>query len=229
MYKSLLDDYNNFIEEEPKGSGIIKSRQPSTQSKDPLEMLKQWTKIIKDSGQRARSNIKPIEEAPQLASKAVAPATEETGPVVTEEASPATSMFDVDIEQGFSLPVYKGSNNEYVSLARGAASRYGVPEDLFLKLVQQESGWKPSIKSSAGAVGLAQLMPGTAQYLGVNPLNPEQNLDGGARYLKEQYDKFGSWSLALAAYNAGPGAVEKYNGIPPYKETQHYVKTILGS
>jgi len=94
--------------------------------------------------------------------------------------------------------------------------------------VQQESGWNPRAKSHAGALGLAQLMPFTARQLGVNPHDPKQNLEGGARYLKQQYNKFRSWRLALAAYNAGPEAVSKYNGVPPYKETRNYVKKIMG-
>ena len=121
---------------------------------------------------------------------------------------------------------YRG---KYLQLARNAARKHGVPEDLFLRLVQQESNWNPKAKSHKGALGLAQLMPATARYLRVNPLDPAQNLEGGARYLKEQYRKFGSWRLALAAYNAGPGAVEKYGGVPPFKETRNYVKIILGS
>jgi soluble lytic murein transglycosylase-like protein len=76
---------------------------------------------------------------------------------------------------------------------------------------------------------LAQLMPATARTLGVDPHDPRQNLEGGARFLRAMYDKFGSWRLALAAYNAGPGAVEKHAGIPPFKETKNYVKVILGS
>ncbi len=120
---------------------------------------------------------------------------------------------------------YKGA---YLELARAAARKHGVPEELFLRLVQQESGWNPGAVSNKGATGLAQLMPGTAARLGVDPTVPEQNLEGGARYLRMMYDKFGSWRLALAAYNAGPGAVEKYDGIPPYTETKNYVVAILG-
>lgn len=114
----------------------------------------------------------------------------------------------------------------YIDAAKEAAGRYGVPDVLFLSLVQQESGWNRNAKSPVGAIGLAQLMPGTAMDLNVNPHDPIQNLDGGARYLREQFDRFGSWRLALAAYNAGPGAVQKYNGVPPYKETRNYVKRI---
>ena len=121
---------------------------------------------------------------------------------------------------------YKG---QYLSMAKSAAQRHGIPQDLFLKLVQQESGWNPKALSHKGAIGLAQLMPQTASLLGVDPHDPQQNLEGGARYLAQQYRKFRSWRLALAAYNAGPGAVEKYNGVPPFDETQNYVKVIWGS
>ncbi len=129
-----------------------------------------------------------------------------------------------------SSPRYDGRyKGQYVNLARQAARRHGIPEDLFLRLVQQESNWNPRARSHKGAIGLAQLMPATARYLRVDPKDPAQNLEGGARYLKEQYRKFGSWRLALAAYNAGPGAVEKHGGVPPYRETRNYVKKIWGS
>ena len=127
-------------------------------------------------------------------------------------------------------PQYRGRyKGIYLGMARDAARRHGVPEDLFLRLVQQESGWNPNARSHKGAMGLAQLMPQTARVLGVDPKDPGQNLEGGARYLKQQFVKFKDWRLALAAYNAGPGAVEKHGGVPPYRETKNYVKIIWGS
>jgi soluble lytic murein transglycosylase-like protein len=131
--------------------------------------------------------------------------------------------------EGADIPTYRGNyKGEYLEVAKAAARKHGVPEDLFLRLVQQESGWNPVAVSTKGATGLAQLMPGTAEKLGVDIADPEENLDGGARYLRMMFDKFGTWELALAAYNAGPGAVEQHNGIPPYAETENYVKAILG-
>ena len=120
---------------------------------------------------------------------------------------------------------YRG---EFLTMAKQAARKYGVPEDMFLRLVQQESGWNHGAVSPKGAMGLAQLMPGTAARLGVDASDPQQNLEGGARYLAMMFNRFGSWKLALAAYNAGPQAVEKYGGIPPYAETKGYVAAILG-
>lgn len=126
-------------------------------------------------------------------------------------------------------PEYRGKyKGVYLALAREAANRHGIPADLFLRLIQQESGWNAGARSHKGAMGLAQLMPATARNLGVDPNNPTENLEGGARYLKRQFQTFGTWRLALAAYNAGPGAVKKYGGIPPYKETRNYVKIIAG-
>ena len=117
----------------------------------------------------------------------------------------------------------------FLDFARAAANRHDIPADLFLRLVQQESAWNPRAESRAGAQGLAQLMPVTARQLGVSdPWDPRQNLDGGARYLSHQFRTFGRWDLALAAYNAGPEAVRRHGGVPPYAETEHYVKVVLG-
>lgn len=137
-----------------------------------------------------------------------------------------SSIVELDIAPN--IPAYRGRKSEFTPHARSAARRYGIPEDLFLRLVQQESGWNPSARSHKGATGLAQLMPGTAARLGVNPHDPVQNLNGGARYLRMMYNQFGNWRLALAAYNAGPAAVSKYGGIPPYRETRNYVRIIAG-
>ena len=135
--------------------------------------------------------------------------------------------FDPD---GQTIPRFEGRySGPWLEVARAAARRHGVPEDLFLRLVQQESGWNPQAISHAGAIGLAQLMPGTAQILGVDPTDPVANLEGGARYLAEQFRTFRRWDHALAAYNAGPEAVRDHGGIPPYRETQDYVRIILGS
>ncbi len=109
------------------------------------------------------------------------------------------------------------------------AARYDLSPSLIEALVWQESRWRPNAVSHAGARGLAQLMPGTARYLGVDPDDPMQNLEGGARYLREQLDRFdGNLEKALAAYNAGPGRVIRANGIPNIRETRNYVAAIMG-
>lgn len=117
---------------------------------------------------------------------------------------------------------------DYRELARQIAQEEGVDPDLFTRLIEAESSFRPNVTSPAGAIGLAQLMPGTAQELGVDPFDPVQNLRGGARYYRQQLDRFGDPAIALAAYNAGPGRVQQYGGIPPFEETQNYVARILG-
>jgi hypothetical protein len=116
----------------------------------------------------------------------------------------------------------------YTDLFAAAAQKYGVPASLLSAVAKQESGYDPKAVSHAGAQGLMQLMPGTAQRLGVtDPFDPAQSVDGAARMLRDLTQRFGSTELALAAYNAGPGAVLKYQGIPPYPETQRYVRNVL--
>ncbi|GAB5352797.1 Membrane-bound lytic murein transglycosylase F [Qipengyuania sp. 483] len=109
------------------------------------------------------------------------------------------------------------------------AARFDLSPSLIEAMVWQESRWRHDARSPAGARGLAQLMPGTARDLGVDPGDPFANLEGGARYLRQQLDRFdGDLEKALAAYNAGPGRVERANGIPRIRETQLYVASIMG-
>ena len=114
-----------------------------------------------------------------------------------------------------------------LELADAAADRYGLPRELVRSVMAAESGFQPLAISPKGAIGLMQLMPGTAQALGADAHDPAQNVDAGARYLRDLLEKY-NYGLrhALAAYNAGPGAVDKYNGVPPYRETINYIGRI---
>lgn len=130
----------------------------------------------------------------------------------------------------FNGDISKEGSEKLARLIEGTANMYGVDPYLVAALVSQESGFYANAVSPVGALGLGQLMPGTARDLGVNPHIPKENLDGCVRYLAQNLD---TWShtkdpvaLALASYNAGPGAVARFGGIPPYEETRHYVAVI---
>jgi soluble lytic murein transglycosylase-like protein len=153
--------------------------------------------------------------ASQLASATAAPAaTTATAATATPMAATGASELPADVPYGAEITA--------------AAKKYGLDPALLAGLVKQESGFNPTAGSPAGARGLTQLMPGTAAGLGVTDvLDPVQSLEGGAKYLRQQLDAFGGdVTRALAAYNAGPGAVQRYGGVPPYAETQNYVRAV---
>ncbi len=144
----------------------------------------------------------------------------------TSSTSTEAAVADV----GATAPSSSSSvSGKFSELIAAAAEKFDVDANLIQAVIKAESNFNPKAVSSSGALGLMQLMPSTAESLGVDdPLDPEQNIFGGTKFLHRLLDKYkNDVSLALAAYNAGPGAVDKYGGIPPYAQTQTYVKRVL--
>jgi soluble lytic murein transglycosylase-like protein len=173
------------------------------------------------TAQTASTSAGSNDFAARLASVTGGPATAATG------ATTATGTTGAIGSTGAANPAGTGANTPYAAEIDAAAKKYNVDPALLRALIRQESNFNPNAGSPAGARGLTQLMPGTAAALGVDPSVPAQAIEGGAKYLRQQLDKFGKPELALAAYNAGPGAVQKYGGIPPYAETQNYVRKVM--
>jgi len=164
---------------------------------------------VREPGRRCQLVVKSSKKAkPKPASTKTSPGTKSTGG--SRSKDPARY-------------------SRYNSLIGEAARLYQLPESFIRAVMRVESDFNPSVVSRAGAMGLMQLMPKTARSMGVSdPFDPRQNIHGGARFLRVLANRFkGDLVLTVAAYNAGQGAVEKYNGIPPYKETQRYVRRVL--
>lgn len=176
------------------------------------------------SGAEFASNLQKAVAAQPLSPTSAAGQTAAVDSTEAEAVS-ATAKQQLGTPWASSLPV---AGRKYVDEIAAAARTTGVDPRLLASVAWSESGFAPNAKSGAGAVGLMQLMPATARGLGVDPLDPGQALVGGGTYLAQQLQKFGGRvDLALAAYNAGPGAVRKHGGIPPYTETQTYVTRVL--
>lgn len=139
-------------------------------------------------------------------------------------------LLEMYLEKALGKTTTKG-NGTFSEIIEAAARKYKVDPDLVEAIVSVESGGNPNAESPAGAQGLMQLMPATAASLGVsNAFDPVQNIEGGVRYLSQLLDYYGGdLTKALAGYNAGPGAVDEYNGVPPYKETRSYIQRVLSA
>jgi len=179
---------------------------------------------------RAATNLQAVQAAQQVTAPA-APAEDLTATTFAQRLSQAQQT-TAPTSALRALPAaaaeQTGAPADIEALIQRKAARYGVDPNLVRAVIHAESNFDPAAGSPAGARGLMQLMPATAASLGVSdPLDPEQNVDGGVRLLKSHLDSYdGDVRLALAAYNAGPGAVSRYGGVPPYPETQNYVAKI---
>ena len=219
--------FSSMIQNLLSTSGQASAMQRAVQMNNYVDSIhSQWTPV-------AKTNTNQVPPTNQMSFEKVLQAGAKTkfGDLLTNPTTRVNAQIYTNTAQSTTQKVDYTSKDKIKELIFRASKKHGVDEKLVNAVVKQESGFNPNAKSKVGAMGLMQLMPATAKGLGVsNPMDPEQNIEGGVKYLKSMIDKYnGNIILALAAYNAGPGAVDKYDGVPPYKETQNYVKSILST
>lgn len=209
-------------------SGQAKAMQRYTQMNNYVNSLTGQQAIVKNN----QINLPPKDSVQSFDNVLKSTAKSQFGMLLKNKAAEKVnaSLYNPGIPSNINISK-RPSKTEILGIINEVSNKYDVDPKLIEALVKQESGFNPSAKSKAGALGLMQLMPSTAKGLGVtDPMDVRQNIEGGVKYVKSMLDRFnGNIILALAAYNAGPNAVKKYDGVPPYKETQNYVRSILAN